>query len=69
MDWIDVKDKRPSNNIVCLVYNKSRPFRYYIALYDNYSDEFQVSMVSMILFPDPVPFNATHWCEIIQPKD
>ena len=68
MEFINVKEKRPENDCVCVVWNEKRPFQYYISIYNKFFDEFEVGMCgSFIRLPDPITFNATHWMKIEMP--
>jgi len=70
MEWISVKDRLPEVDIICVVWNKSRPFQYYISCYSSFFKEFEVYMIGMSRLNDPIAFNATHWMPLPElPKD
>lgn len=69
MEWISVKDRRPSTDCICVVYNEKRMGQYYISFYSKFFDEFDIHCVgSFIRLPDPISFNATHWMAILAPS-
>lgn len=69
MEWISVKDRLPEKDMVCLVWNDSRPFQFYVSIYVSYFKEFEVSMIGGNRLNDPICFNATHWAEIKAPDE
>jgi hypothetical protein len=69
MKWNSVKHGLPDKDCLCVVYNKARPFSFYISMYSAYFKEFEVNTVGcMIRLPDAITFNATHWMELISPE-
>lgn len=70
MHWINVKDGLPEEDCVCVVHNDSRPFQFYISVYNAYFKEFEVNMIGCtIRLPDPITFNATHWIKLDRPLE
>lgn len=68
--WISVKNRLPEQDCVCVVWNKNRPFQYYISHYSKYFDEFEVWQCgTMITLPDPITFHATHWMALQMPEE
>lgn len=61
MKWISIKEKLPDKDCVCVVWNKSRPFNFYISNFSKYFKEFEVYMIDGSRLYDPISFNATHW--------
>lgn len=59
----------PEKDCVCVVWNDSRPFQYYISNYNKYFNEFEVWMIGASRLNDPVCFHATHWMLLNAPKD
>lgn len=70
MDWKSIeKDGLPEKDCVCVVCNETRPYLFYISLYQSYFKEFEVSMIGATRINDPITFNATHWMALeIPPK-
>lgn len=69
MKWICIKERKPDQDMICVVYNCKRPFQYYISTYTKYFDEFEVWMIGVTRLPEPVCFNATHWMKIESPEE
>ena len=70
MKWISVKDHLPEKDCVCVVWNSSRPFDYYISSFNRQFKEFEVSQIgAMIRLPNCITFNATHWMELEIPTN
>ncbi len=69
MEWISAKERLPEKDCVCIIWNDSRPFQYYISIYDASFKEFEVYMIGMSRLNDPITFNATYWMALKPPKD
>lgn len=66
MEFINVKDGLPTHDCICVVWNETRPFQYYISHYSAYFKEFEVSMIG-ITRVDAICFNATHYMVLKSP--
>jgi hypothetical protein len=68
MNWISVKDGLPLENTVCLVWNETRPFDFYVLIFNVHFSEFEVSEIGcMIRLPNSICFHATHWMKFEMP--
>jgi len=67
MEWVNVKNRLPEKDCVCVVWNETRPFNYYISTYSNFFKEFEFYMIGASRLNDPICFNATHWMLLSQP--
>lgn len=67
-EWINVKDRLPEKDCVCVVWNKNRPFQFYISCFSAFFQEFEINHIgTMIRLPDPVCFHATYWMPLPEP--
>lgn len=63
-EWNKVSEGLPKNDCICVVWNETRPYQYYVAAYNAYFKEFEVNMIGMSRLYDPICFNATKWMEL-----
>ncbi len=69
MEWISVKDRLPEKDCICVIWNESRHFQYYISNYVHFFKEFEVWLIGASRINDPICFHATHWAELQCPKE
>lgn len=68
-EWINVNDRLPEKDTVCVVWNEKRPFQYYISLFSEFNSEFEVSQIGASRLYDPICFNATYWMPLTYPTE
>jgi hypothetical protein len=68
-EWISVKEKLPERDTMCLIWNKIRPFSFYVSCYCSYTKEFEVSLIGCTRLPDNVAFNVTHYMILSMPEE
>ena len=69
MEWVNVKERLPEKDCICLVTNISRPFNFYVCSFSAYFKTFEVYLIGHSRLVDPITFEASHYAILRMPDD